>query len=600
MSDKLILQRYRPLRVLGQGGYATVTMAWDERIQRQVAIKMIALDGVRASQLRMESRDEPAIPGLQEARTAALLDDPHIVGVYDFELADGYAYIIMECMDGITLTELMRSHADAIDLNVIATISESLAAALEQAHRNNVLHLDIKPDNILINSAGEVKVVDFGLASLSQQGEHGAAVGGTISYMPPEQMQGKHLDERCDEWAFAAVLYELIAGTNPFRAKNLEDAERIIYEAELVYPSLCREGLHEQFDDALFRALDPDREERFDTVPDFAYHIKPFLGNARTGKKLLRALIQGEEDQEETQEIDLEPTSSSWFTGAFELPRIQARSMLKLWIAANTGILAWISANSLDMLAGQSNPLFWVYVLGLVSVSLIVPSAGVLIALIGFALVLASHGALVFACALLVGLVLWWLFIGIGSWNYHACLLIPVIVGGLGFGIVLPFIAGALFEKRSTALWSLGAGLLLALGLAGLGSHSLLYWNIFGIASLAQGPWDIYGQLIACLSQPATWCYVISATLSCFVIALSAERESVLWGVLGIIWAVLFLVAGRVASLWLSSGGLLYIPDTLFLTEVIIGALFAGIILFYTPKHERTTSDEAPFDWDEQ
>ena len=169
--------------------------------------------------LTQAADDEPLvrtlsrIPGLDEARTAAMLSDPNIVAVYDFEIQDSTAYLIMEYVEGMTLTELLRDHDAELTLDIVAAVFDGVAHALEVAHENGVLHLDIKPDNILINHAGQVKVTDFGLATLADASGFGPAGGGTIGYMPLEQMRQENLDARCDEWALASVTYEMLAGT---------------------------------------------------------------------------------------------------------------------------------------------------------------------------------------------------------------------------------------------------------------------------------------------------------------------------------------------------------------------------------------------------
>ena len=117
--------------------------------------------------LTQAADDEPLvrtlsrIPGLDEARTAAMLSDPNIVAVYDFEIQDSTAYLIMEYVEGMTLTELLHNHDAELTLDIVAAVLDGVAHALEVAHENGVLHLDIKPDNILINHAGQVKVTDF-------------------------------------------------------------------------------------------------------------------------------------------------------------------------------------------------------------------------------------------------------------------------------------------------------------------------------------------------------------------------------------------------------------------------------------------------------
>ena len=224
------------------------------------------------------------IPGLDEARTAAMLSDPSIVAVYDFEIQDSTAYLIMEYVEGMTLTELLRDHDDRLTLDVVAAVFAAVAHALEVAHENGVLHLDIKPDNILINASGQVKVTDFGLATLADAQGFGVAGGGTIGYMPLEQMRQENLDARCDEWALASVTYEMLAGENPFLAPNLFQAQEAIEDGELVLPSLCWDNLDPAADDPIFYALDPEREERYESVADFAEELSPFLGDPSKGR----------------------------------------------------------------------------------------------------------------------------------------------------------------------------------------------------------------------------------------------------------------------------------------------------------------------------
>ena len=160
------------------------------------------------------------------------------------------------------------------------------------------LHLDIKPDNVLINRQGQVKVTDFAWPCLLAPSGFGAAGGGTIGYMPLEQMRQESLDARCDEWALASVTYEMLAGENPFLAPDLVRAEAAIEDAELVLPSLCWEELDPAVDDVIFCALDPDREERYDNVAEFAEEMEPFLGDPKRGARELAAIV-GYADEEE-------------------------------------------------------------------------------------------------------------------------------------------------------------------------------------------------------------------------------------------------------------------------------------------------------------
>ena len=403
MADfDLILDRYEPLGTAGVGGFGTVRIAWDPRIQRKVAIKTIKLtahDAARAAlpgaqavaavdtaqrwhgavpwgeyltggtdgepneaggaggashpsdgegelgeglvspsashAITPASSGQPHapegapgnasapegapgaakrpheqvtslahLPGLDEARTAAKLADPRIVTVYDFEVRGRVAYLIMEYIEGVTLTQLLAAYPDYLTLDIVAAVFSSVAGALAKAHAAGVLHLDIKPDNILVNAQGQVKVTDFGLATLADASGAGTTGGGTIGYMPLEQMRREHLDARADEWALASVAYEMLTGDNPFRVAGLDAAEAAIEDAELVLPSLCWEDLDEQADDVVFYALDPDRDERYDSVSDFAEELEKFLGDAELGASQLQLIVAdalglAEEDEED-------------------------------------------------------------------------------------------------------------------------------------------------------------------------------------------------------------------------------------------------------------------------------------------------------------
>ena len=174
------------------------------------------------------------IPGLEEARTAAHLNDANIVTVYDCEVHGDAAYVVMEYVEGKTLSRVLRELGDDISLDVIAAVFASVSHALEVAHDSDVLHLDIKPENVIINKKGVVKVTDFGLATLMDASGCATTGGGTIGYMPPEQMRQERLDVRTDEWALASLTYEMMSGSNPFLADDIEEAESLIEEAELL------------------------------------------------------------------------------------------------------------------------------------------------------------------------------------------------------------------------------------------------------------------------------------------------------------------------------------------------------------------------------
>ena len=235
------------------------------------------------------------LPGLDEARTAALLSDAHIVTVYDFQVVGGMAYLIMEYVEGMTLTRFLDEHDADLNLDIIAAVFGDVAHALTVAHGAGVLHLDIKPDNVLIDKRGQVKVTDFGLATLVDAQGFGLAGGGTIGYMPPEQMRQEDLDARTDEWALASIAYEMLTGKNPFLAPTLTEAKVAVEDAELILPSLCWSGIKPAVDDVIFKALDLERSDRYDSVAEFADALMACLGDPVAGHRALAEFVGGAE-----------------------------------------------------------------------------------------------------------------------------------------------------------------------------------------------------------------------------------------------------------------------------------------------------------------
>jgi serine/threonine protein kinase len=204
--------RYELSRRVGRGGMAEVYLARDRMLDRNVAIKILfpefATDPSFVARFR------------REAQAAANLNHPNIVGVYDWGKERGTYYIVMEYVDGRTISDLLRTDG-TIEPKKAAGIAAHVAAALGFAHRKGVVHRDVKPGNVLITEAGEVKVADFGIArAMTHSGEEHltqtGSVMGTATYFSPEQAQGKEVDPRTDLYSLGVVLYEMASGKPPF------------------------------------------------------------------------------------------------------------------------------------------------------------------------------------------------------------------------------------------------------------------------------------------------------------------------------------------------------------------------------------------------
>lgn len=576
--QNLILNRYRPLEEAGAGGFATVLAAWDTRIQRRVAIKCLRLDGYASP---ADARSPREIPGLDEARTAAMLSDSHIVGVYDFDASGAQAYLIMEYMDGITLTELMREEG-ALSLDVATCVFEAVAGALETAHENQVLHLDIKPDNVLINRQGQVKVADFGLSQLSHAAGYGRAAGGTIGYMPLEQMRLEACDARTDEWALAALTYEMLVGENPFRAPDLDAAERAIEQAEVFVPSMVRGDLNEEVDEALFGALAIDRDDRFDSVELFADAMLPHMGDARRGARELAVLV-GEAcddgadcDEGRSAASAFLPGRGGSYAGLSMIDRMAPRTkalVARLWAAVVCGFAAFEAAANIPAcmtIAGRMEPAFWGVVGVAVAAALAWPGAGAAFAVGALVVALALSGSPFLALALALAGVAW---LALGGARHHACANVgstAVLAGAFGFAPVVPLLAGYFLNVKH-AIAATAFAVVSAFCLASAGSLDLTGWNVFAFGAMP-GARAMEDAALLLVASPNVWAMAASWLVAAVVGSLLCARGNRGLAACGMLAATAILVLGVIAAARLGGADF---PDVAQLAP----ALVAGIAM---------------------
>src|SRR6202035_4104963 len=220
MIDEII-SHYRIVEKLGRGGMGEVYLAEDKQLGRRVAIKVLPAEIATNQSARQRL--------LREAQTAATLDHPNICAIYEVGEEGGYSFIVLQYIEGETLAARLKRHLP--DLREALAISAQVADALNEAHARGIIHRDIKPDNIMLTTRNQVKVLDFGLAKVLRDSSIMEAdtatmlsipgmVMGTVPYMSPEQVRGEALDCRSDIFSFGTVLYELLSGRRPFEAKS--------------------------------------------------------------------------------------------------------------------------------------------------------------------------------------------------------------------------------------------------------------------------------------------------------------------------------------------------------------------------------------------
>ncbi len=515
-----------------------------------------------AGQSYGESYD--SIPGLEEARTAAHLNDANIVTVYDCVVEDDMAYVIMEYVEGKTLAYLLRQLGNEITLDMVASVFDSVSHALEVAHKANVLHLDIKPENVIVNADGVVKVTDFGLSTLMDAGGHGSTGGGTIGYMPLEQMRQEPLDVRTDEWALASLTYEMLSGTNPFRAKTLKEAEEVIEEAELVLPSLCWDEMDASVDDIMFCALDPDMDGRYDDIETFSQDLAPHLGDAKHGSAQLAAAVK------ESPEVQPKEEKQGHKVLAPLIDRIGSTGssvLMRVLSALGCAAVALITAMNLRIditgaTAAGAYPdttfgLFsiapvvgWVLLIACAVVGAIKPKIGILVSYLAFVVMLIFNQAWLTALLLVAGCGVWWRFIGLRDDASCTIALMQPLCGAVGFAPIASVLAGALTDvKEATA--TAGFIALSAIAFASLGSMDLLNWEVYQNFVIAVNPQiagaSITNGLFETFANPNTWITAITWVIAAFVFSMFCRKGTRTFDIIGSVICAAILISGMFA-----------------------------------------------------
>ena len=279
LTPGIRLGPYEVSALIGHGGMGEVYRARDSKLDREVALKVlaeaVAFDTERLTRFK------------REARVLASLNHPNIGAIYGFEESAGVHALVLEMVEGPTLAE--RVSQGPIRLNEVLVIARQMANGIEAAHDHGIIHRDLKPANIKVRKDGTVKVLDFGLAkasaderelpdlsqlaTISMAGTADAVILGTPAYMSPEQARGKPVDKRTDIWAFGCVLYEMLTGRPPFRGETVADTISLILEREPDWQKLP-ETTPTEIRRLLKRSLEKDQSRRLHDIADARLEIE--------------------------------------------------------------------------------------------------------------------------------------------------------------------------------------------------------------------------------------------------------------------------------------------------------------------------------------
>ena len=537
-AEEVLLNRYRVLARRGTGGFGTVCTCWDTRLQRRVAIKRIPVLDTEDAAIATSTASE----ALEEARTACLLAHPNIVSVLDFEMEGAYAYLIMEYVDGLNLAELLaRVEGGTLSHGECAHMVASIGRALTFAHENGVLHLDIKPTNIMVDRRGTVKLADFGMATLASAAGYGDARGGTVGYMPPEQIQGMLVDERADVFSLAVVTWQALCGTDPFAAVRASDSLTKIFHGPKDPLTKLDPTADLTTQDALMRAFAPQASERTACVDDLVDALLPSLGDPAAGQDSLRELVDQSEKDDGTQETTWRERHLPWRTRWPHLEPLLERgaSTLATLLAIRLVLPCFPGASSdftlIGTLAASVATLAW-------------PPVGA--ALTGaaavFAVATAHATSASFPLALLSAALLatWWVYAGRTEHLSSAAVLLPCCLPFPGAGAT---VAGFSLDP-APALVTGAAG-----GLLGVCFPLLAEAGFYAQAAVP--------ALLEALSSPAAWVLVAASAAAALVSSAVAMRGTVTSGIAGQTLGLALLVAGECVAAGVENGGIWGAPN---------------------------------------
>jgi serine/threonine-protein kinase len=333
MSERALGGRYEIIEKIGDGGMAVVYKGRDRLLNRFVAIKV----------LRPEyTKDFAFVDSFRkESQAAARLNHPNIVSVYDVGKEENIHYIVMELVEGRTLSDLIAAEAP-LDYKRAIGIAKQIASALGMAHKNNIIHRDVKPHNILIMPDGNAKITDFGIARAVSDAtivkSSGEGVMGSVHYFSPEQARGGYVDEKSDIYSLGIVLYEMLTGEVPFDAENPVAVAVMHMNDKPTPPSKLVSGVPPGLEQIVMKAIEKYQINRFKTSDDVyealdnVNFVTGIIENSEVAEKMRQGAPEGQE------EGDAEKTGERASAGGAEKKKKMKTSKVKTKTSAERHI----------------------------------------------------------------------------------------------------------------------------------------------------------------------------------------------------------------------------------------------------------------------
>jgi len=267
------ISHYKVMQKLDRSGMGLVYKAEDIRLNRPVVLKIFSNSSLQQSKGKKKL--------LNEAKAASSLNHPNIVTVHDVGEHNGYSFIVMEFIEGNSLRKLLKS--GPISIEAAINISREICKSISVAHSNKITHLDIKPENIMINKSGEIKILDFGLAifkqfdiSISKN-----TISGTIEYMSPERFQGENGDYQSDIFSIGVIIYEMVTGTHPFMDKHQAATIYNILNAKPIPSNTINPQIPNGLNQIIEKSIKKEKKNRYKVLNDLIFDLDDVIADMR-------------------------------------------------------------------------------------------------------------------------------------------------------------------------------------------------------------------------------------------------------------------------------------------------------------------------------